>query len=126
MRLIDGEYDKVAVASSNPALLTLAHKVLISQESAEQLVNLFLPGISISYRGYRGGAGSSSGITLPVPDNKWQSQNTVIGKLRAGIVLHEIAHLLQYAKSKYFSHDQEFTQILDRIVASSRPFWMIP
>jgi hypothetical protein len=124
MSLIDGEYDKVSMASSNPAMLALAHKVLISKETAEQLINLFLPGISISYRGYRGRASDRSGISLPAPDNKWKSERTVIGTLRAGIVLHEITHLLQYAKSNRFSHDQEFTQILDRVIASSMPFWM--
>ena len=121
--LIDGEYDCVAAASSNPALLALAHKVPVSKETAEQLINLFLPGIAIHYRGYKGRAGSSSGISLPAPDNKWTSTDTVVGTLRAGIVLHEVAHLLQYAKSNRWAHDQEFTTILDRIIASTILFW---
>lgn len=98
--------------------LTEAHAAPCSQDEAITILGLLrnLPPMKVIFASNARGRARFSrrtkryGMTLPcVPGGR-------AGKLRAGIVLHEAAHILAHLELKRFNHQEQFCRTLRRIL----------
>jgi hypothetical protein len=133
---IDGEYPQVANLTTRYDELKLAHQTAITPGDARALADLLHPGVEVYFRGYRGHAhygpplpppGLEHLFRSPVPDSislpspGWGNRNygPAIGKLRVGIVLHELAHV----QARCPGHGEDFVQGLDALLDLARGLW---
>lgn len=119
---INGEYSRVSQLTSQYELLTRAHQTIIMREDAKALVELLSSGVKVRFRGYKGHADlNKRTIALPSegPSRVSNLSGTMVGKLRVGIVLHELAHI-RYGVG---GHDGGFVEVLDQLLRISKGLW---
>jgi hypothetical protein len=89
--------------------------VRISRDVAENIIHQIDPEIKVVYRGYRGYCRPRRKIiTLPISNLK--NTRSMRGKLRLGIVLHELCHFVS------LKHDKVFVGALDELLVVYKPW----
>jgi len=106
-----GEYKNVSRMTREPELLKKAHESFISREQALAIVRERQPKLEVRFNGYRGRCPKHRRwITLP--SEKEIKSNGVHGRLRVGIVLHELCHY----ETKNMKHGIFFTFSFDELL----------
>jgi hypothetical protein len=105
---IPGEYAGVSIMTSEPELLRIAHEHFITREQALVIVREKRKKLPVHFKGFRGRCPKHK-LYIALPDERRISPNGIIGRLRVGIVLHEMAHFFNSS----LRHDQEFVDRLD-------------
>lgn len=110
--LIELEYATVIRLTKHIELLTAAHYYQIDPATAKKIVAAVNPEVTVKFRGYRGFCRPKKKlITLPLSGgNKYSTKRTMKGKLRLGIVLHELAHLIS------IKHYVKFVEAFDELL----------
>ena len=123
-----GEYPQVLHKVKNADRLISLHQTTCNESMARHIIErvrlefncVFLEKISISPRHRRGRAGSRV-ILLPSVPLQF-SDSCVIGKLRIGLVLHELAHVIHWTRIRQRNnqdrkpHGREYCDILDMLI----------
>lgn len=108
-----GEYKRVSCLSKLPGLLQIAHETFIEPEDAIEMVERLkriwpVVGFQVNVRA-KDGRGRASAWT-----GKF---NLPLRNLRAGIVLHEYAHILQQSQGLGgAAHGPTFVRVLDKLL----------
>ena len=112
---IYGEYAKVSRRTKNYDLLEMLHSTPCTQSEAIAMIESIAKqyGISVSAIRFREGSRGRAyykkfSITLPA------TPGSGFGRLRIGIVLHEIAHLIACKRGEK-AHRQVFVDVLDTL-----------
>lgn len=127
-RLVPGEYYAVGQRTRQKALMIKAHTTPISREVQGQLIKHIceqfgIEGLHVIYgrsRRGRGGHKSVPGlgtvpfVSFPKQDN-WNKGPEWEGKLRAGLILHEVAHVI----AKGAGHGSLFVRTLDQLLVAA-------
>ena len=113
-RKISGEYTMVGRRSKNYALLKQLHETACTQEEALSIVKTVSHqyGITVSVVRFREGVRGRAycktfALSLPA------TPGAGFGRLRVGIVLHELAHLIAFHRFKERAHRRPFLSLLD-------------
>ena len=111
--LITGEYVNVAKKTTKFDLLRFAHENdFIDRDQARLIVYARNAGLKVRFNGYRGRCPAHrQWITLPRGNDV--KSNGIHGRLRVGIVLHELAH---YENAVKPMHGPAFIEKLDALV----------
>ena len=115
------EYARVLRGSVNRQALTLAHATPLTRADATALVALAADVYSIEPPTVRWGTWRSNGRYCPTAHRV-----TLPSEPDAGIVLHEVAHAVQYRGNVGESdgnHGVVFTGILDTLVEATHGLW---
>lgn len=120
--MITEEYPTVLKRSTSRGLLETVHGVAITEEAARQVIFAYLDEGDVQegvrFTGETGPGlceyrrqGLSRVVNLRLPGEK-------TGKLTLGMVLHEIAHALNYIDHDEVNHGDSFVAVLDNLVTS--------
>ena len=107
---IPGEYAGVSIMTKEPELLRIAHEHFITREQALIIVREKRKKLPVHFKGYRGRCPKHK-LYIALPDERKIAPNGIIGRLRVGIVLHELAHF-----DTSLRHDQAFVARLDTLL----------
>jgi hypothetical protein len=118
---IAGEYKRVARLSNEKDLMIKAHQTPCTQQEAESIIRRYADAYDlkipyIKFKPYHNGrATKQSGIILPA--NGDNIEVSPYGKLRIGIVLHELAHIFCKQKISFsYKHDRDFVDTFDTLL----------
>jgi hypothetical protein len=126
-RLVPGEYYSVGRMTTQPALMVKAHTTPLSWTQCRQLIaqmcdKFGVKNLQVQYgrsRRGRGGCVRVKGqrlpyVSFPKTDN-WNKGPEWQGKLRAGLILHELAHAFTDVRG----HGRTFVQKLDELLVAA-------
>lgn len=122
-RLVAGEYYGVGKKTKQPVLMKKAHTTPISRDEAKTLLGLMcdkfgISGLQISFgrarRGRGGWVRNVPVVSFPTQDN-WNKGPRWAGKLQAGLILHELAHVI----AKGAKHGPRFVEALDELLVAA-------
>ncbi len=145
-KIIPGEYDIVSRQTMNPARLRAAHRtscdasmayLLVAvmhqhafpngrgfPESAIQIPKVRLRKPRAGLQSARGWGGVKNGRGyMSLPADPMTNPDKPYGRLRAGLVIHEYAHVVEYLKFGKSDHGARFTMILDELLFHTEKFW---
>jgi len=142
MKIIPGEYDIVSRQTLNLNRLRAAHRtscdasmayllVAVMHEHAFPNSSIQLPRVRLrkpriglqSARGW-GGVKKGRGY-MSLPETPMSDPNKPYGRLRAGLVIHEYAHVVEFLKYGRSDHGARFTMILDELLFHTEKFWSV-
>ena len=140
-KIIPGEYDIVSRQTMNPARLRAAHRtpcdasmayllVAVMHDHAFRGTNIQIPKVRLrkprvgmsSARGWGGVKNGRGYMSLPI--TPMTDFTKPYGRLRAGIVIHEYAHVVEFLKFGKSDHGPRFTMILDELLFHTENFWL--
>jgi len=116
---VQGEYACVCKKSSVFYLIDRAHKMPLTREQAEKLVIdlsiRFLDGQrpTVRFRKESRGRANASRWSICLPLVSLKEGELPFGKLRVGVVVHEVAHLATYRSGSLIRHGERFVQVFD-------------
>ncbi len=123
-RMISCEYPTVLKRSCCRGLLETVHGIKVNKEAALEVIFVYLDeedilGDGIRFTGFKGGGcceyhnknGLFRQVTIKLPTEE-------SGHLTLGVVLHEIAHALNYIDHNDGMHSDSFVAILDYLIMS--------
>jgi hypothetical protein len=139
-KIIPGEYDIVSRQTMNPARLRAAHRTSCDASMAYLLVavmhshafpngqvqipkvRLRRPRVGLTAARGWGGVKNGRGY-MSLPETPMINPDKPYGRLRAGLVIHEYAHVVEFLKFGRSDHGARFTMILDELLFHTEKFW---
>jgi hypothetical protein len=139
-KIIPGEYDIVSRQTMNPARLRAAHRTSCDASMAYLLVavmhshafpngqvqipkvRLRRPRVGLTAARGWGGVKNGRGY-MSLPETPMINPDKPYGRLRAGLVIHEYAHVVEMLKFRHSDHGARFTMILDELLFHTEKFW---